>query len=86
MAETKKFVETASVTVSTPSDNPFTKVEDVPTPASAPVSVNPLTAHDKLWVDTKALILDAKRLGIDFEVLLRGALQEIEGGKIRPVA
>lgn len=62
-------------------ENPFNRPIPAPRPpVQQAVDTNPISAHDQLWLDTKSLILNARRLNIDFEVLLRGALQEVQKG------
>lgn len=66
----------ATVNYPPQSTNPFVRPV---MPAPTPVQVeNNITSHDKLWKDTQALILDSRRLGVNLEVLIRGANQEIE--------
>jgi hypothetical protein len=79
---TAKFVEAATPlevpkSVEVAVENPFVP-QPIPTPVVA--TTNPLNETEKLWQDTKSLILFARRIGIDFEVLLRSALQQIEKG------
>lgn len=77
--DTVKFVETAPVELQSteaPAEVPAAVV-------TAPVDVVPaaptpqIPAHSQLWLDAQQVAIDAKSLGIDIEVLLRGVFQSV---------
>lgn len=81
--EPVKFVETAPVVLQSteaPAEVPATVVTapvEVVTATSAPVIAAQIPAHSKLWLDAQQVAKDAKSLGIDVEVLLRGVFQSV---------
>lgn len=77
--DTVKFVETVPVELQS-TEVPAAVVTapvEVITAAPASVATTPIAAHSQLWLDAQKVAKDAKALGVDIEVLLRGVFQSV---------
>jgi hypothetical protein len=68
-----KFVEAPSVNIEVPV--PPTPEAPAVVLTAAPIAAPSIANHVKLEQDAQQLLKDAKALGIDFEIMLRGAIQ-----------
>lgn len=72
-----KIVASKLPAVETQTTEKFVEAKEVPKPTTLqPEAAIP--PHVKLWADAREVYKASKALGIDFESLIRGVMQEVE--------